>query len=70
MRGDPQAITGRPLAVSPGRRWSAWITRMSARRRRDREEQLETIARLGDERRRALGAGEYAPNLKYDRRWS
>jgi hypothetical protein len=68
MRGDSQAITGRPLTVSPGKRWSAWIEPMSERRRRDRQERLETIAWLGAERRRALRAGEYAPDLKYGRR--
>jgi hypothetical protein len=70
MRGDPQALAGRPLAAPRGRPWAAWIARMSVKRRRDRQEQLETIDRLGAEARRALRAGEYKPNLNYDRRWS
>lgn len=70
VRGDPQAIAGRPLAVSRGRPWAAWIARMSEKRRRDREARLETIDRLGAEARSTLRAGEYKPNLKFDRRWS
>ena len=70
MSGDPQALAGRSLAAPRGRPRAAWIARMSEKRRRDRQEQLETIDRLGAETRCALRLGEYKPNLKYDRRWS
>jgi hypothetical protein len=70
MRENQQAVNGRSLAVSPGRRWFARITRMSERQRRDRQERLATMARLGAERRRALRAGEDAPNPRHARRWS
>ena len=70
MRGDPQALAGRRLAAPRGRPWAAWIARMSEKGRRDRHERLETIHRLGAETRDSLRAGEYKPNLKYDRRWS
>lgn len=70
MRADPQAITGRPLTASPGRRWSTWIARLSEGRRRDRQERLETIERLSAEQRRALRAGNYTPEIQYGRRWS
>ncbi|MBV9336468.1 MAG: hypothetical protein JO243_11295 [Solirubrobacterales bacterium] len=64
MRGQPQAASARLPATLPGRRWSPWLEQTSARRRRAREERLETIERLEAEHRRARRTGEYAPDLR------
>jgi hypothetical protein len=44
----------------PGRRWSTWFQQTKERRRRFRQERIETIARMQAEERRARGTGEYA----------
>lgn len=61
MRGQSQAATTRLRTPLPGRRWSTWLEQTKERRRRLRQERIETIARLQAEERRARGKGEYAP---------
>ena len=61
MRGDPQAASVRSLSFGAGRRWSSWTTRVTPRRSRRTEEQLERIARRAGEHRRALQSREYLP---------
>ena len=46
MRGDPQAVSSRLLAVLPGRRLSVRPARASRRPRLTPEERLEVIERL------------------------
>jgi hypothetical protein len=70
MTGDEHAITRRSLPLSPHRRWSTWIARMSEERRRARQERLETLERLESEQRRGRRAGEYRPDPVHLRRWS
>ncbi|HET6869445.1 MAG TPA: hypothetical protein VFH80_26275 [Solirubrobacteraceae bacterium] len=64
MRGNSQAVSARLRATTPARRGSAWLIRAQAKRRWAMLEQLETIARLEAEKRRALRAGEYQPKLR------
>ena len=64
MRGNSQAASARLRAITPARRASAWLVRAQAKRRWALLEQLETIARLEDEARRARRSGEYAPRLR------
>jgi hypothetical protein len=64
MRGNSQAASARLRATAPARRRSAWLIRAQAKRRWALLEQLETIARLEDEARRARRSGEYAPTLR------
>lgn len=68
MRGQPQAGTARLLTITPGRRWSAWITRAIPRRPRISDERLELIERIASEQRRARRSGEYVPELRHERR--
>jgi hypothetical protein len=64
MRGNSQTASARLRATTPSRRRSAWLMRAQAKRRWALLEQLETIARLEDEARRARRSGEYAPRLR------
>jgi hypothetical protein len=59
MRGQSQAATTRLRTPLPGRRWSTWLQQTKETRRRQRQERIETIARLQAEGRRDRGAGEY-----------
>jgi hypothetical protein len=63
MRGNPQAVSARLLAVAPARRWSAMLVRAQERRSRAQLEALEVIERLRAEERRSRRAGEYVANL-------
>jgi hypothetical protein len=64
MRGNSQAASARLRATTPARRRSTWLARAQAKRRWALLEQLETIARLEAETRRARRSGEYAPKLR------
>jgi hypothetical protein len=64
MRGNSQAASARLRAIAPARRRSAWLVRAQAKRRWAMLEQLETIARLEAEARRARQKGEYTPKLR------
>jgi hypothetical protein len=64
MRGNSQAASARLRATTPARRQPAWLVRAQAKRRWAMLEQLETIARLEAETRRARRSGEYAPKLR------
>ena len=64
MRGNSQAASARLRATTPARRGSAWLIRAQAKRRWALLEQLETIARLEDEARRARRTGEATPKLR------
>jgi hypothetical protein len=64
MRGNSQAASARLRATTPARRRFAWLARAQARRRWALLEQLETIARLEAEARRAQRSGEYVPKLR------
>jgi hypothetical protein len=46
-----------------------WIADFTRRRRSIKEEQLEVIARLAGEQRRARRAGEYTPSVVTRRLW-
>lgn len=61
MRGNPQVASARLRAVTPARRWSAWMVRNQERRSRAQIERLETIERLRAEERRSRSSGEYSP---------
>lgn len=64
MRGNSQAASARLRATTPARHRSTWHLRAQAERRWALLEQLETIARLEAEARRARRSGEYAPKLR------
>ncbi|MBV8945492.1 MAG: hypothetical protein JOZ95_08730 [Solirubrobacterales bacterium] len=64
MRGQPQAASARLPAALPRRRWSTWLEQTSEKRRRAREERLETIQRLEAEQRHSRRTGDYAPDLR------
>ena len=64
MRGNSQTASARLRATTPARRTSAWLIRAQAKRRWALLEQLETIARLEAEERRARRSGAYAPRLR------
>ena len=64
MRGNSQTASARLRATTPARRGSTWLIRAQAKRRWALLEQLETIARLEAEKRRALQKGEYKPGLR------
>ena len=64
MRGNSQTASARLRVTTPVRRRSAWLIRAQAKRRWALLEQLETIARLEAEERRARRTGEYAPKLR------
>lgn len=64
MRGNSQTASARLRAITPARRGSTWLIRAQAKRRWAMLEQLETIARLEAEARRARRSGEYAPRLR------
>jgi len=70
MRGDPQAVSSRLLAVLPGRRWSARPERTSRRPRLTAEERIQVIERLQAEERAARRSGRYVAEAGYlGRRW-
>jgi hypothetical protein len=64
MRGNSRAASARLRATTPARRRSTWLIRAQAKRRWALLEQLETIARLEDEARRARRLGEHSPKLR------
>ena len=64
MRGNSQAASARLRPTAPARRWSTWLMRDREQRRRSRLEELETIARMEDEARRARRSGEYITKLR------
>ncbi len=64
MRGNSQAASARLRVTTPARRRSTWLARARAKRRWALLEQLETIARLEAEERRARRSGEYVPKLR------
>jgi hypothetical protein len=69
MRGPMPAVSTRSLPTESRRALFAWIADFRLRRRSAREERLEVIARLAGERRRALRAGEYVPDVGTRRLW-
>jgi hypothetical protein len=70
MRGDPQAVSSRLLAVLPGGRWPSRPVRASRRPRVTPEERLEIIERLEAQERAALRSGRYVAEAGYlGRRW-
>jgi len=70
MRGNPQAVSSRLLAVLPGRRWPSRPAPVSRRPRLTREERLEVIQRLQAEERAARRSGRYVAEARYlGRRW-
>jgi hypothetical protein len=64
MRGNSQAASARLRADSLAQRWTASLTRARQQRRRARLEELETIARMRAETRRAMSSGQHAPRLR------
>jgi hypothetical protein len=64
VRGISQTASARLRATTPARRRSARLIRAQAERRWALLEQLETIARLEAEARRARRSGEYSPKLR------
>lgn len=64
MRGNSQTASARLRATTPARPRSTWLIRAQAKRRWALLEQLETIARLEGEARRARRKGEYTPTLR------
>jgi hypothetical protein len=70
MRGDPQAVSSRLLAVLPGRRWSSRPPSVSRGPRLTPEERIEMIHRLQAEERAARRSGRYVAEARYlGRRW-
>ncbi len=70
MRGDPQAVGSRLLAVLPGRRWSSRSAPVSRGPRVTAVERIETIERLEREERAARRSGRYVAEASYlGRRW-
>lgn len=70
MRGDPQAVGSRLLAVLPGRQRSLRPARVSRRPRPTLEEQIVVIDRLQAEERAARRSGRYVAEAGYlGRRW-
>ena len=70
MRGDPQAVSSRLLAVLPGRRWASWSASVERKPRVTAEERIETIERLAAEERAARRSGRYVAEAGYlGRRW-
>jgi hypothetical protein len=57
MRGDPQAVSARLLAVLPGRRWSSRPAPSERRPRLTPEERIAITARLEAEERAARRYG-------------
>jgi hypothetical protein len=69
MRGNPQAVSSRLLAVLPGRRWPSRPAPVS-RPRLTPEERIEVIERLQAEDRAARRSGRYVAEARYlGRRW-
>jgi hypothetical protein len=68
MRGDPQAVGARLLAVLPGRRWSARSAPVNRRPRLTPEERLEIVQRLRAEERAARRSGPHAADAWYQGR--
>lgn len=64
MRGDPQVARTRVPLVVPARTWSARLEQIKQRRRQRREEQVEVVARLAAEDRRARRTGTYTPQAR------
>ncbi|MBV9603980.1 MAG: hypothetical protein JO027_02670 [Solirubrobacterales bacterium] len=64
MRGNSQVASTRLRARAPGLRPPAWLIRAQAKRRWALLEQLETIARMEAEARRARQSGEHRPKLR------
>ena len=70
MRGDPQAVSSRLLAVLPGRRWASWSVSVERKPRVTAEERIATIERLAAEERAARRSGRYVAEAGYlGRRW-
>ena len=70
MRGDPQAVSSRLLAVLPGGRWPSRPARASRRPRVTPEERLEVIERLEAQERAARRSGRDVAEARYlGRRW-
>jgi hypothetical protein len=70
MRGDPQAVSSRLLAVLPGRRWASWSASVERKPRVTAEERIATIERLAAEERAARRSGRYVAEAGYlGRRW-
>lgn len=51
MRGDPQAASARLQVTVPARRWSARVEQVKQGRRERRQERVELIVRMAEERR-------------------
>jgi hypothetical protein len=64
MRGDPLLARTRVPIVVPARTWSVRLEQIKQRRRQRREEQVEVIARLAAEERRARRTGTYTPQAR------
>ena len=70
MRGDPQAVSSRLLAVLPGRRWASWSASVERKPRVTAEKRIATIERLAAEERAARRSGRYVAEAGYlGRRW-
>ena len=70
MRGNPQAVSSRLLAVVPGRRRSSWSAPPRRRPRLTAEERIEVIERLEAQDRAARRSGRYVAEATYlGRRW-
>ena len=77
MRGNPQAVSARLLAVVPGRRWSSWSVpaprpRIAPEGRPHISpiERISMIERREAEERAARRSGRYAAEASYlGRRW-
>jgi hypothetical protein len=66
MRGDPQATSARLVPTMRRRRWLSSLTR---RRRRIKQDELELIERLARLEREARRSGTYVPKLGPQRPW-
>lgn len=70
MRGDPQAVSSRLLAVLPGRQRASSPSRASRKPRLTPEERIEVIERLEAQERAARRSGRYVSEAWYlGRRW-
>ncbi len=65
MRGNPQAVSSRLLAVVPGRRRSSWSAPARRRPRLTAEERIEVIERLEAQERAARRSGRYVAEAAY-----
>ncbi len=69
MRGEQPAVGVRIWPREIKRSWFSYISDLQDRRAVRKREHLETIERLGRERRRARRTGEFVADRNAERRW-